>query len=328
MVQEIRSGSSNRRAGTGWKTQLQHIVKAIIRFCLRSEPDVSKPLLSVVIPTWNRAHVVCEAVESALAQLYRGVEVIVVDDASTDNTAELLTKTFGSRIHLLRLATRRGPGAARNAGALLACGEFVAFLDSDDIWLPGKFDAELRVFAESPHANAVVSDSQNFFEGQADGETRFAQNGLVNATNGRTVFIEDCAWLWTNSMNTAHTCGITVRRKVLAQLGRRLFAEDLSCCEDWEFQLRLYHLGRVVVLPKVYSWVRRFNDGSRNGRGVPGQPPTRDQTIMLLRARLTVIERSSAWLLGLRADLATEFERFRVETESDLIQLTAKAKTA
>jgi glycosyltransferase involved in cell wall biosynthesis len=289
---------------------------------------MKKPLLSVVIPTWNREHVVCEAVESALQQRHRAVEVIVVDDASTDNTAELLKSTFGARIHLLRLATRRGPGAARNAGALLACGEFVAFLDSDDVWLPGKLDAELRVFEEFPHANAVVSDSQNFYEGHPDGETRFAQNGLMNATGGRLRFIEDCAWLWTNSMNTAHTCGITVRRKVLAELGRRLFAEDLSCCEDWEFQLRLYHLGQVVVLPEVYSWVRRFNDGSRLGRGVPGQPSTKDQAIMLVRARLVVIKRSRTWLPGLRADLAAEFERFNAETESDLTRLTTRVKTA
>lgn len=289
---------------------------------------MNKPILSVVIPTWNRAHIVCEAVESALQQLYRAVEVIVVDDASTDNTAEVLKDTFGARIHVLRLAMRRGPGAARNAGALLACGEFVAFLDSDDIWLPGKFETELRVFAEFPQANAVVSDSQNFFAGRPDGETRFAQNGLLNATNGQMLFAEDCSWLWTNSMNTAHTCGITVRRKVLADLGRRLFAEDLSCCEDWEFQLRLYHLGRVVVLPKVYSWVRRFDDGTRFGRGIPGQPPTREQEITLLRARLAVIERSKTWLLDLRADLAVEFERFRKETENRLQRLTTKAKTA
>jgi glycosyltransferase involved in cell wall biosynthesis len=289
---------------------------------------VNKKLLSAVIPTWNRAHVVCEAVESALQQRHRAVEVIVVDDASTDNTAELLKDTFGARVTVLRLAGRRGPGAARNAGALLACGEFVAFLDSDDVWLPGKLDAELRVFAEFPNAFAVISDSQNFFEGRPDGETRFAQNGLMKATNGRARLVEDCAWLWTNSTNTAHTCGITVRRKVLADLGRRLFAEDLSCCEDWEFQLRLYHLGQVVVLPEVYSWVRRFEDGTRLGRSVPGQAPTREQEILLLRSRLVVIERAKPWLLGLREDLAAEFERFRVETESDFNRLTVKAKTA
>jgi hypothetical protein len=119
-----------------------------------------------------------------------------------------------------------------------------------------------------------------------------------------------------------------VRRKVLADLGRRLFAEDLSCCEDWEFQLRLYHLGQVVVLPEVYSWVRRFEDGTRLGRNIPGLPTTRAQEILLLRSRLAVIERSKPWLVGLRDDLAAEFERFRIETESDFNRLTAKAKTA
>jgi glycosyltransferase involved in cell wall biosynthesis len=282
---------------------------------------VINPLLSVVIPTWNRAHIVCEAVESALRQRAGAIEVIVVDDASTDATVERLRECFGSRVRVLRLGDRRGPGAARNAGALLGRGEFVAFLDSDDVWLPGKLDAELRIFAEFPEAHAVVSDSQCFLEGEPDGSSRFAQTGLLVATRGRVSLAEECGWLWTNSMNTAHSCAITVRRRVLAQLGRRLFAEDVSCCEDWEFQLRLYQLGQIVVLPEVYSWVRRFADETRNGRHIPGQTPTREQEIALLRARLTVIERARSWLHGLRADLATEFERFREETKSRLTRL-------
>jgi glycosyltransferase involved in cell wall biosynthesis len=289
---------------------------------------VTSALLSVVIPTWNRARLVCEAVESALAQRSGEVEVIVVDDASTDNTGDVLAERFGSEIRLIRGAERRGPGAARNAGAALAHGEFVAFLDSDDVWLPGKLDAELRLFAEFPDANAVVSDSQNFFAGQADGASRFAHNGLLAASEGRVCFADDCAWLWTNSMNTAHTCSIVVRRRALLELGPKLFADDLVCCEDWEFQMRLYHLGRIVVLPEVWSWVRRFDDGSRLGRAIPGQPASREQEILLQRARLTVIDRSRSWLHGLRADLAAELERFRSETETQLTRLTALAKTA
>ena len=289
---------------------------------------MTNPILSVVIPTWNRAAIVCEAVASALKQRVGEVEVIVVDDASTDETIALLNRTFGPQIRVLRLEERRGPGAARNAGAELAQGEFVAFLDSDDVWLPEKLDVELRVFAEFPEANAVVSDSRNFFEGVAVGSSRFAQNGLLTATQGAIRLAEDCAWLWTNSTSTAHTCGITVRRSVLAQLGRTLFAEDLSCCEDWEFQMRLYQLGRIVILPDVYSWVRRFDDDSRLGRGIPGTPPTREQELMLLQARLTVIERSRPWLEGLRADLAIELERFRVETEVRLKRLKVKVQTA
>ena len=289
---------------------------------------MTNPLLSVVIPTWNRAHIVCEAVASALKQRVGAVEVIVVDDASTDPTIQLLNRTFGAQIRLLQLKNRRGPGAARNMGAELARGEFVAFLDSDDIWLPGKLNAELRLFAAFPDANAVVSDSQNFFEGVADGSSRFAQNGLAAATQRRVRLAEDCAWLWTNSMNTAHTCGITVRREALARIGKQLFAEDLPCCEDWEFQMRLYQLGRIVILPQVFSWVRRFNDDSRPGRAVPGQAPTNEQEILLLGSRLAVIERSQAWLDGLRADLAVERERFRLETEARLKRLTVKVQTA
>lgn len=289
---------------------------------------MTNPLLSVVIPTWNRAHIIREAVESALKQRAGSVEVIVIDDASTDGTAELLKKSFGSQIHLLQLGNRRGPGAARNAGVLLACGELISFLDSDDVWLPGKLDAELRVFGEFPEANAVVSDSQSFYEGQADGPSRFAQNGLLAATQGGVRLAEECDWLWTNSTLTAYTCGITLRRKVLSRLGRRLFAANLACCEDWEFQMRVYHLGQVCVLPEVYSWVRRFNDGSRFGRGIPGQAPTREQELMLLRARLAVIQESKSWLHDLRSDLAAELERFRRETEARFAQLTTKVKTA
>lgn len=289
---------------------------------------MTRPLLSVVIPTWNRAHIVCEAIESALNQRAGEVDVIVVDDCSTDATADLVRKTFGSRVQVLQQLTRRGQGAARNAGALLACGEFVGFLDSDDIWLPGKFDAELRVFAQFPEAIAVISDSRNFFEGQPDTSSRFAQNGLLAETKGRVRLVDDCDWLWTNSTITAHMCGITVRRTALAQLGPKLFAEDLSCCEDWEFQMRLYSLGHVVVLPEIYSSVRRFDDGSRLGRGIPGQATTKEQEIALLRARLTVMERAKSWLHDLRVDRAAELKRFQRETEEKLTELTVKVMTA
>jgi glycosyltransferase involved in cell wall biosynthesis len=279
---------------------------------------VKTPLLSVVIPTWNRAQLVCDAVRSALAQRDGEIEVIAVDDASTDATAQRLEAEFGTRIRLLRLDRRRGAGGARNAGARLARGEFVAFLDSDDVWLPGKFEAEVEVFAQFPEAEVVVSDSQNFFEGEPDGSSRFAQNGLLEATQGAARWADECRWLWTNSMNTAHTCSITTRRAALLRLGERLFAEDLVCCEDWEFQMRLYHSSRAVVLPQVWSHVRRFDDASRAGRAVPGRKATAEQEELLLRSRLTVMERGG-WLTGLDGHLATELERFREDTVAQLL---------
>jgi glycosyltransferase involved in cell wall biosynthesis len=283
---------------------------------------VTIPILSVVIPTWNRARLVCETVESALSQRIRQVEVIVVDDGSTDDTANLLTREFGSRILLLRLPSRSGVGAARNAGVRLASGELVAFLDSDDLWLPGKLDAELRVWEQFPDAAAVVSDSLRLVEGQADDRSRFALIGLLAATKGEVRLVSDCHWLWTNSMKGAQMSAVTMRRKALARIGDTLFAEDLLWCEDWEFQMRLYHQFQVVVLPEVWTWARCLDDGARLGRWVPGKPFTLKQEAGLLRDRLTVMARSD-WLTGLGPDLANELERFRDENARQLALIGA-----
>ena len=281
---------------------------------------VTTPLLSVVIPTWNRARLVCEAVESALSQRNGQVEVIVVDDGSTDDTANILMRNFDSRIHLLRQPSRRGVGAARNAGIRLANGELVAFLDSDDLWLPGKLDAELRLLEQFPDADAVVSDSLCFVEGQADDRSRFALTGLLAATQGHVRWVSECQWLWTNSRKAVQMSTLILRREALARIGGTLFAEDLLSCEDWEFQMRVYHLCRVLVLPEVWTWARCLDDGARLGRWNPGKPFTPEQQAGLLRDRLTVMERSH-WLTGLDSHLAAELERFRDDTARQLTRI-------
>lgn len=279
---------------------------------------MTTPLLSVVIPTWNRARLVCEAVASALAQSAAGgVEVIVVDDGSTDGTEDALTSRFGDSVRVLRTEGRRGPGAARNVGVRASSGELIGFLDSDDLWLPGKLDAELRVLAEFPDAEVVVSDSVNFLEGRREGRSRYEMNGLLAATGGRPRWMKDCRWLWTNISNNMATCSITLRRAALKHFDGPPFAEDLSACEDWEFEMRLHRYARVVVLPRVLAAVRRFDDGTRPGRAVPGTEPTRRQWMNLLRDRLTVMNRAH-WLDGLDAELAGELLRFRDECAHQL----------
>lgn len=280
---------------------------------------MTAPLLSVVIPTWNRAQLVCEAVESALAQRPGAVEVIVVDDGSTDGTAELLERQYGSEVRSLRMPERRGPGAARNAGVRVATGTLLAFLDSDDLWLPGKLGAELRMFERFPDAEAVISDSLGFLGGQPEASTRFARNGLMEATGGAVRLLGDCRWPWTDSRNGVATCSITVRRSALPRLGTPLFAEDLLNCEDWEFEMRVYHECRVIVLPEVWSQIRRFDDGTRIGRAVSGQPPTREQELGYLRDRLKVMERAH-WLTGLDPFLANELAQYRADTVRQLAQ--------
>lgn len=281
---------------------------------------MTRPILSVVIPTRNRAHLVRDAIESALAQKPGQVQVIVIDDASKDDTVALLRRTYGSGIDLLTLPERRGAGAARNAGVRLATGELLGFLDDDDLWLAGKLDAELRALQKFPDAEAVITDGLSSLEGQAAEQSFFARNGLLAATRGRTCLIDECNWLWTNSMNGVAMCSITLRRSLWGRLGQPLFAEDLFTCEDWEMEMRVYHSTRVAVLPEVWAWIRLFDDGSRVERATTGKPKTRAQEIGYLRDRLKVIERSH-WLRGLRADLAAELERFREETVLKLARL-------
>jgi len=280
---------------------------------------MTQPLLSVVIPTWNRAAMVSDAVASALGQRGGQVEVIVVDDGSTDDTANMLQRTFGSQITLLQLPERLGVSAARNAGTRLATGELVAYLDSDDLWLPGKLDAELRLFEKFPDAAAVVSDSLRFVNGQPDRQSRFGMIGLLAASEGQVRPVSECQWLWTNSMKGAQMSAITLRRQIFDLLEGPLFAEDLIWCEDWEFQMRLFHSSLVIVFPEVWTQARCMDDGARLGRWNPGKPLTREQEVGLLRARLKVMERAS-WLTGLDSHLAVELERFRHDTIRQLAQ--------
>jgi glycosyltransferase involved in cell wall biosynthesis len=283
---------------------------------------VSHGRLSIVIPTWNRARLVGEAVESALGQEGGDLEVIVVDDGSTDGTAETIERKFGNRVKLLRMATRSGVGAARNEGVRQATGDLLAFLDSDDIWLPGKLKAELNVFERFPGAEAIVSDSRFIVDGQFIGTSRFAENGALAATGGRCQWVDDSPWLWTISSNGVSTCGITLCRRAVTKLGQPLFATDLDSCEDWELEVRLYQKCHVVALPEVWSHVRWIHDGTRIGRACPGQPRSREQEIGLLRDRLTVIERSIR-PGRLTPDLAGALADFQSHISSELARLDA-----
>ena len=120
--------------------------------------------VSVIIPTYNRAHYLGEAIESILNQDIRDcrIEIIVVDDGSTDNTKEVLGK-FGNRVRYI-YQENGGAGSARNRGIDEATGEWISFLDSDDRWLPGKLALQFKVLDAFPGYNAIHSEFQIFDE--------------------------------------------------------------------------------------------------------------------------------------------------------------------
>lgn len=281
---------------------------------------MTRPLLSVVIPTWNRAHLISDAIDSALSQRDGGVEVIVVDDGSTDGTSKLLKRRFGTQIKLLRMPSRSGVAAARNAGVSQANGELLAFLDSDDMWLHGKLKAELSVLERYPEAEVIVSDSKFLTDGQLSQRSRFEENGALGATQGRVGWMDDAPWVWTVCHHGLSTCAITLTQRAVTKLGEPLFAVDLTSCEDWELEVRIYQQCRVVVLPEVWSHVRWIDDGTRIGRACPGTPPSREQEISLLRDRLTAMGRSVC-VDRLTPTLAAELERYRSVNAQRLAQL-------
>ncbi|NEP84931.1 MAG: glycosyltransferase family 2 protein, partial [Okeania sp. SIO3B3] len=118
------------------------------------------PCVSVIIPAYNRADLIGETVDSVLAQTHPDIEIIVIDDGSTDNTADVLA-TYGSALRVIRQANA-GQQAARNAGIRAATGDYIAFLDSDDLWLPHRIEAQLQRFEEVPEAGLVYCDAAVF----------------------------------------------------------------------------------------------------------------------------------------------------------------------
>lgn len=123
-----------------------------------SEPNV--PLISVVIPNYNNGPFLIECLESVLVQTYKNIEIILVDDGSTDNSLQVLL-SFQDRISLIT-TENRGPSAARNTGILNAKGEFIAFLDSDDIWEPTKLKLQMEMMLGGDY-DLIYCSSRDFF---------------------------------------------------------------------------------------------------------------------------------------------------------------------
>jgi glycosyl transferase family 2 len=259
---------------------------------------MAPPLLySVVIPTYNRAALLSEALDSVFAQDIPSLEAVVVDDGSTDGTAGVAA-AYGGRVRYLRQANR-GPAAARNAGVALAAGELIAFLDSDDLWLPGKLAAELEILARLPEADALISDCEVWDGERQVQASHFAAAGVAPPAGDAPCFVADLPPLWAAGSLVATGC-ITLRRRALAQLGGRPFDPALRYGEDWEFEIRLYHRCRVAVCPRVTARVRRFADGTRGGRGMPGGGGAPAARRAHARARHRVLRRAER-LPGLSA---------------------------
>ena len=120
------------------------------------DSNSKKPLVSVIIPTYNRGWIVGEAIDSVLKQDFHDYELIVVDDGSVDDTPAILN-AYGKKISVLR-QPNQGVSAARNRGIAAASGRLISFLDSDDLWLPGKARRQIHIM-DSPVPSGITNEA-------------------------------------------------------------------------------------------------------------------------------------------------------------------------
>ncbi len=127
----------------------------------------SRPMVSVIIPVYNYEQYLAEAIASVLAQTYRPVEIIVVDDGSTDRSGDVAKDFKDSGVRYC-YQPNSGTGAARNQGTNLAQGSYFAFLDADDVWLPDKLTLQMAAFDEDPELDMVFGLVSQFYDSESD----------------------------------------------------------------------------------------------------------------------------------------------------------------
>jgi GT2 family glycosyltransferase len=214
-------------------------------------PSDSSPLVSVVIPAYEAAPYIGQALESVFAQNYPNYEVIVVNDGSPD------TSDFGSAIHnyLDRIVylkqENRGPGAARNAGILQARGEFIAFLDSDDVWLDNYLNRQMSAICGEPGCDFIYSDAALVGDKIPPGQT-FMQ---ISPSRGLVTFDNLLA------LNCIVNLSCTVaRRESILKAG--LFDETFWHCEDFDLWLRMAFSGARMTYQNEILASHRVRRGS------------------------------------------------------------------
>ena len=228
------------------------------------------PACSVIIPAYNSKPYIRTTVQSVLAQSMKDTEIIVIDDGSTDGTGEHLSP-FLDRITLLR-QDNKGPSAARNAGLKSANGEYVAFLDSDDLWLPDRLQKVLDAIAQGPFAWATT----NMFLMYG---TNTSNDTYYSPVPFGCRFRSEDQTFWISQYNFVFT-GAVFPSSFLDRYG--FLDESLDTCEDWDMWARFLQGGESIGLLEEPLGYYRLRPGSL---AYGGDQMLRDGLKVLERAR-------------------------------------------
>lgn len=211
--------------------------------------------VSVIIPTYNCARFLPEAIESVLAQTYQDFEIVVVDDGSTDQTEQVVARYQPGVIFIQQ--ENQGPGAARNRGLRTVTGEYIVFLDADDILMPEKLEMQARFLDHHPEVDVVYSNGY-YFCTRADGsekKTLFSKQGFLARGLGDPP--ESLKILAVQNAFPIHAA--MTRTPALLEAG--VFDEDIPALCDWDLWYRVAEAHRFAYLDAVLVKYRMMPTG-------------------------------------------------------------------
>jgi glycosyltransferase involved in cell wall biosynthesis len=221
--------------------------------------NVSHPTISVILPTYNRAHVLARAILSVLNQEYDDFELIVIDDASTDETCQVVQSFEDTRIRYIRHPQNRGAAAARNTGIHAARGRYLAFQDSDDEWLPEKLARQVASLSDSPEKTGVAYSRCRLFN--PNGTSRIlpsrTQLGLRHLPFNIYHLEHDIYPALTRG-NFVTTQSVLMKKKCIETVG--MFDESLSRFQDWDLWLRIAQHYEFMYNPHVLVNIYRMEE--------------------------------------------------------------------
>jgi len=228
------------------------------------------PTVSVIIPTYNRWPMVGEAVESVLAQRFRNFDLIVVDDGSTDGTANELVK-YESRVRVIS-QPRKGVSAGRNHGVMIAQGRYVAFLDSDDLWLPKKLEIQTAFMEQHPEVEICQT------------EEVWLRNGI--RVNPKEKHRKPSGDIFRRSLDLCcvSPSAVMMTKELFEKVGG--FDESLAVCEDYDLWLRISVDHAVPLIPAALI-IKRGGHADQLSRSMWGMDRHRVKALQkLLRSGL------------------------------------------
>lgn len=219
------------------------------------------PLVSVIMPAYNAAPYIRDSVATVLGQDHRHLELIIVDDGSSDGTPELV-EGLDPRITVLR-QKNAGPAAARNLGLQTAKGDFIAFLDADDLWTPRKLSLQLQYLQQHPDVGLVYGGFIRW-HARADGGFDAPPLALGQTAPDDAIEAQESGWIYVPLLfgGIVHIITAMIRREVIEQVG--VFNAQLPTGEDYDFWLRVSRQFKAAKLARTLALYRIHRAGITN----------------------------------------------------------------